>query len=464
MKNYKSLKIVIAILTIALCIGAGFAMGVSAETAAPKIISQNINYGADYRLMYAVDAEGITGPVTLKVYSDEALKTLVYEETKDTTESITAGGVTKTVYKFTTQAISHLNMTDCFYVTASTDANGTSAPKRYSIAEYLYQRLSDPTASDAQIALYESTVTYGTNLQLVVGKLDAAKDADKLISNLRYVVVEGGTIDGYSRGVCPKGSTQTLVADNADAAAKWTFSFTGKKGVEIADDEINQTELTIPETEGLIKVGVTYQLYKTGTNTFDDYLTTDTLSGKGMAVSAGTGEFAEEAGRGKVLKALLNESGSMIRFNQQYSGLAADVASAYEISFDIKFVNAVLNHGLYFRIYDEESNPTFRLACFPAADGSAIIRLDESSSGGNQISLTDVKLNGWVNIKFVIYESDTTKCYLSINGNEYVLPARTAYPYTFGNPTHIRIVAMSSVSNDTFIVDNLFAGYTTETK
>ena len=92
MKNTKVLKVITAIMSVALLIGAVLTIAVSAEGEAksPKIISYNVEYGEKYALMYAVDASTVnSAPVTLNLYAAdpatgaESIRSYVAEDLGD---------------------------------------------------------------------------------------------------------------------------------------------------------------------------------------------------------------------------------------------------------------------------------------------------------------------------------------------------------------------------------------------
>ncbi len=443
MKNNKFSKIAIAILTLALCIGAVFAMTVNAagdtNTSAPKIISQNIKYGTDYRILYAVDSEGITGPVTLTVRNEE--NTIFYQGTVSETTYIKQ--LDKNVYKFTTNAISHLNMTDCFYVTASTEANGTSAPKRYSVAEYLYQRLSDPTASDAQIKLYERTIAYGESLQLVVGELDAEKDADKLISNLRYVTVEGGKLaDGYSAGVYPVGTALTPTGDGVDAWTVYTYS---AKGVKL-DTSKKVTSYEIPSTQDLAHVRFCFEIGPDDLEGYADW--SEVQNALISTTSAATGSLVSDAEKGNVGKVAFSAAGGFLRFNKFNTGVAPTAATAFVASFDLKIdaasrpeEDAAKSASIDLKFRDSGKNQWMRIQLQVIKQGATTqIGLGHDSNWATTDKWYTVETTDWLNVKVMQYEGNKN-VYLYVEGD-------TENPITLVNQN-------TTASNSGYTIDDL---------
>ncbi len=473
MKTNKFTKIALAILTIALCVGAVFAMNVSAaDPAAPKIISQNIKYGEDYRIMYAVDADDITGPVTLKVYNEypTAASIPVYENTNSTTEYISK--LEKNVYKFTTQAISHLNMTDVFYVQAETAVNGKSEIRRYSVAEYLYQRLSDSTITEAQKALYESTIAYGNNLQIVVNE---ESNPNNLIANLRYVFVSGGTVDGkYQAGLYAVGST---VKPQADGVSGWNAVLYGAAGTQI--DSIATGDIVsykIPETAGLVGVKFTtgnVLTYHDGTIDFNDitsvpsYITT-------------TDSVTPEVENG-VLKFTTTLNNKGLTFNladmpcKETVASAAD-ATAIEISFDLKVTQIGESKKQFIRFNTRDTdNKLYHRAEYDFVWGSSTnpIRISciDNSAESREFDLDSA---GWVNIRIVYYKGDTSTnenygyMHIYVNGdteNPLLIKTHYASGKAYSGDLNIPVFNLWGAGTDgqgTVYVDNFFYGYTTE--
>ncbi len=256
MKNLKSMKIIFLTLFVVLILGMTFSMGISAEEDTefkPQIISQNIEYSKCFKLMYAVDAASVTGPVELRVY-----ETYPTDKTEDnfkkryTVSEITPasqmGNLGMDAYVFTTDGISYTDMALEFYIQAIDIATGKkSEVKRYSVAEYFYERLSNPNASAEQKSLYKSTIQFGAAMQLA---LDPNIDESKLISNLRYILVDGGTVEGYKAGLFAVGDT---VSPTVQGGKTWNVVCEGEGGVKLETYE-NVSSIVVPDTEGVVKL------------------------------------------------------------------------------------------------------------------------------------------------------------------------------------------------------------------
>ncbi len=481
MKNSKTVKIALVTLALTLCIGAAFAMSINATatttTGAPDIISQNIEYSDVYRIMYAVDSADITGPVTLKVYNEYPTddSVAIFEDKKTETEYIEQ--LDKTVYKFTTQSISHLNMTDVFYVTAETETNGVSAVKSYSVAEYLYQRLSDPTASPEQLALYESTVAYGNNLQKVVGNETTSSN---LIGNFRYVIVDGGTISEDSTSATTLSVVGNKIEPSAAGVASWNVVLYGAGGAQIGSAIEDVASYQIPDTEGIVGVKFTTSTvitYPKGYITFEDMDTVPSY----ITQSGVTASIVSDGAHGNVITFLAKTNMTGLKFNMAdmpciESVVSAEDATAVEVSFDIKVVattneSGSANQYARFNMYNTDGTLLHRTE-YKYIYGSVTspFRINSSESGSVYQNI-QANSEGWVNVRIVYYKGDTAanaNCahmHIYINGSEeaFINTAihSTATAYTGAlEATIFNLLAGPNTQDPANVyIDNLFFGY-----
>jgi len=213
MKN-RIFKLLVLVLSLVLIIGAAVITAAAEDTeTSPTIISKNLEYGEKFSLMYAVDASTVAeGPVTLKVYGNEpaegvaALRTY----TSATPETITVGGKEYSAYVFITEGVAAKDMADEFYAQA-TDANGkVGAAVKYSVVEYLLERLyGGYTLEATQTELYTTAYAFGIAAQNQFAPADTVRMAD-----YRYVRVVDGTVNGVEKGMFLKGEVLTL-SENA---------------------------------------------------------------------------------------------------------------------------------------------------------------------------------------------------------------------------------------------------------
>ena len=211
-------KIALLVLSLALVFGAVAVITASADTK-PVITQQNVSYQGNYALMFAVDASTATAPVQLYCYDTEptagTVGTLV-----DTTSNITVADSNENnlnvdSYVLKTTGVAASKMTTYYYFKA-VDANGNeSEVVRYSVAEYLYERLASGDASETQTAMYKKLIEFGDAAQA-----HFTPDADP-ISTYNLVTVVGGVVDGYAQGVYVTGST---VTPTGAGVTEWTVT------------------------------------------------------------------------------------------------------------------------------------------------------------------------------------------------------------------------------------------------
>ncbi len=206
--------------TLLLCVIPAAFASAEEETTTPEIISQNIEYNGYFGLMYAVDASTVKGgKVTIAVYDAQMNALDSYTATK--TETITrASGEEVEVYALTTAPIAAKDMADIYYAKATDGEGNESALKRYSVGEYLYERLYLNGVVNATAGkdynrkvFYENVLAMGASAQTVLVNDKKAEDEapETLVTDYKYVNVNGGTLsDGYTSGIFAKGTTVSL--------------------------------------------------------------------------------------------------------------------------------------------------------------------------------------------------------------------------------------------------------------
>ena len=264
MKKYT--KIVLVALSVALMLGAAIGFGVSAQTAAPEIVSKNVKVDGNYSLMFAVDPETVAGDdVTLTIYAEapvegtQPVQTLTKAKTDTTLISLDGDRVyDDAMIVFETAGVSAKDIADVWYITTSS-AGVTSDVETYSVREYAFERLYKngtifATAEDADLYKYYQQQFYFELLEvgsaaqelLVNYKLEAeGKAPEVLAKDYTYVSVADGSFTAgdvtAARGFVDKGASVTLTPDNA-AVTDWnvyTFNENGalvsEKAIEVSD-------------------------------------------------------------------------------------------------------------------------------------------------------------------------------------------------------------------------------------
>lgn len=190
MKSLK--KILPALFAVLLLLTALSTVSFAAEDdSSVEIVSQNLYYGDTIKIMYAVDApEGAI--VSLKIYSDEACTKLVCEARAGDPD--VNYGTNYAVF-FGPGVPAH-RIDTVLYAKAYADG-AESSVKRYSVLEYLYQRLHLGAPSENQKNLYNGLIDYAHKAQAVL-----IEEEFTAIKSYAYVKVSGGIMpDGYDTGI-----------------------------------------------------------------------------------------------------------------------------------------------------------------------------------------------------------------------------------------------------------------------
>ena len=177
-----------------------------------EIVSNNVYYKDTLNLMYAVRAtEGYD--VAVKIY--DADNNLVETITRHTTENVNG----EILMAFTSLVGVPMQDIDTeFYAVAELSNEGSvvtiSATKRYSVLEYLYERLYvSKNVTEAQKTMYKRLITYANSADIVLNNTSA----ENSIGNYSYVRVENGTVDGtYSTAIVKSGAALTGVTASDD--------------------------------------------------------------------------------------------------------------------------------------------------------------------------------------------------------------------------------------------------------
>ena len=192
-----------------------------------EIVSNNVFYKNTLNLMYAVRAdEGYD--VALKIYNSE--NTLVEIITSYTLEDVN-GEELKTFISSIGVPVQDIDTE--FYAVAEISKNGTveatSETERYSVLEYLYERLTvSKNVTDEQIRMYKTLLTFANSADVVINE-----DYENNIAQYAYVNVESGTVDGsYGTAMLKGGSTLSAVTSLGvvDGDLSWTvitYDFVG---------------------------------------------------------------------------------------------------------------------------------------------------------------------------------------------------------------------------------------------
>lgn len=348
----KHTKIIVFALSLVLIIGAAIGFAVSAETAAPEIVSKNIKVSGNYCLMFAVDPATVAGDnVTLKVYNKapadgvEAIQTITKAKTDTTLIALDGDGKEDdAAIVFETAGVSAKDIADVWYITTES-AGVTSEVITYSVREYAFERLYKngtifATAEDEdnykyrQQQFYLQLLDVGSAAQQLLVNYDLkaqGKAPEKLAKEYIYAAVIGGTFTSgettVNRGFVNNGDVLTL--NSTDAAVKgWDVYTFGQNGGEISKQTVAAGD-TVTVAGNI--AAVPYEIGVTPGKYFDEIgdsmYTFDTMDYTNFVETAGGVHYLSKAGfsnsgnflysiedcgndkYGKVLKLTKNDAG-----------------------------------------------------------------------------------------------------------------------------------------------------------
>lgn len=229
----KNTKLLVLVLSLALMIGAVVGITAQAAESDPIILSQNVEYGGNYALMYAIKADSVKADeVTLAVYANaectgEPLWDKTVKATAENQETVKGTAC----YVFTTAGIAAKDMDVQYYVKVTAGEGETV--KRYSVAEYLYERLykngvafSKEEGNVKRAELYNTVLLYGKQAQDVLCNYNNKTEDDRttFVTDMKYVFVAdgAGTVDGtFESGIFLSGSEVALKP--SASIAGWTL-------------------------------------------------------------------------------------------------------------------------------------------------------------------------------------------------------------------------------------------------
>ncbi len=448
MKNIKAFRISFLILTFALVLGAMLAMSITAgaepTTAPPEIVSQNVFYTDKFQLMFAVTTDSrVSGPVKLYVYEEHPMNVKlkvdpIIEESKKTPSET---GLKFDAYIFTITSVGAADMTKEFYVQAE-DANGTkSEVKRYSLAEYLYERLAGSGEKEPSAVMknfYKKTIKFGRDAQLLFDK-----SGKTLISDLAYVEVKGGTINGFSKGVYPAGKRLTVRADGA-ITADWSVTPYTESGAGETSSSSHYVTLSKDTTKTVVSL-VKAKPYDTNVYTFEDKTPDSALDTEYYPVSGNIDvKYVYELGYGMTLSAVFKNNSDMISVQPvvDTSVSGPDEAAALEISFDIKLLGMEASgSNIYATVCEPKRINAGARTFFANLNGNLNLRTDKSETGGWKYTETGMAFDGeWLHIRLVI-PAGGTMYYYYINGSDTPIEQYVAAPGTTYNIANIQRIS-----------------------
>ena len=258
MKKSKFIKIlataaslVLVILALAITVGAEDSQELSVE-----INARNVSYGEYVKILFAVDDTNAGGNEVEVIYylEDPAVnpdapswKGVKYDEgytdkkgTDDTSDDVTYPA-------FFTAGFPAKHLGDKVYARAHIVGTEIySDVARYSVVEYLLERLYVDGATGDKAGLYNSLLEYGTYAQKVVlnGNDDTSDDVSQFINEYVLVAIDGGTLDGrYTQGIYFIGDKITPAANGVESWSVATYDLT--TGLPTTVTVANGEEITV---------------------------------------------------------------------------------------------------------------------------------------------------------------------------------------------------------------------------
>ena len=420
MKNKTIVKIIATVAALAALSAMAFAVSATdTEATKPEIFSQNVEYSDKFSLMYAVDATTVTGEtVTLTVTGGDT----TWSQTIDATEANKQTVKGTSAYVFTTPGVGPQDFATQYTVTA-TSGDATSEAKRYSIAEYLGERLYKngiaAAATDADATrkeFYLSTLEFAANAGKVLN-IDTNPDNDvaNLVTDYYYVYTELGTIDGaYSAGVYL--NTDSLTFTPTDATKKYQIltiaedgSVDEDAGVEIASGEaftVSANSVIVEKPSYKVGSGKFYNMGTTVQNATEgivriadfDATTTPLVTNPKEA----DGYMDSSVVNGVSQHSLLSAYTSYIRVDNTGTNTLTDHITVSEFDMMYSGFYVPSNTESYFlnlRLYDGNGDSHYIY----------MVKNDDGTLSLGEANTAKIKAGEWFNVRLeIVYNSDSS--------------------------------------------------------
>lgn len=224
----KIFLIIILIIVVMFCTTQNNKGKVNANDIVPslEIVSYNISYGDSIYLVVAVD----DGEVDSNLYNVEMLFWNSLPDSYDvTTADYQTSSKTEMVVKekecliFYSNGIAAKEMADeiymCAYVKIGNDEYYSNVCK-YSVVEYVYDRLNNNESTEKQINLYHAMLEYGASAQILFDyNLDRLANSTFLNVSLEEGILE----DGFDYGLYPINSEITIKPKQLDSNSIFAY-------------------------------------------------------------------------------------------------------------------------------------------------------------------------------------------------------------------------------------------------
>ncbi len=513
MKKNTHLKLFAIIMTLALTLAAVFAISVFAQDAdnnkTPAILAKNIEYGGNNAMMFAVDPETVAeGDVTLTMYKADKT-TVVGTYTESVTEDMYPDDADKDVfaYIFTTKGVPAKDMGNYYYFEVEDSAGNKSEMFRYSVAEYMLERLygSNKASDPDQRALYEAVLEMGAKAQTVLinNKLEAGETPATLVTDYVYFEIEGGTADGYTHGAFPKNTVITIVPEGSNTA--WTVIYADGTTENVEGNQITLTQSckitsvlpediydessyhfngidlsTVPEK---VEAGLGVYVGEYPSTFAFAHNTTIGEDGKYSQLTASIVQSTKANGAVSNVLSIVSHGtplSTQPNLKVQATNITSDTMKWYndfEMSFDINFSTLIKGYQQTLRFgmgsYYGQLYFTTRAEDGVEPGHFSIVELAGTYAGADGVASTVVDnapLDQWVNLKFVLhYTSDGERsdngtptgvklaCYVNDELSGYCDTWKSGQAYN--TLCHTMTILFPSGSVNTTLLDNIQVQY-----
>ena len=492
MKNTKLFQILTLVLSIAvLVLGLCFAVSAAEDTElSVSIIKKNVAYSDYVKVLFAVDDTNAGGgEVELLYYLEDptvnpaatAYNGAAYEKgytdkkgTVDTSDDVTYPA-------FYSAAFAAKNIGDKVYARAhivGTDIY--SEVVRYSVVEYLLDRLYVDKAEGNKKELYENILSYGASAQRVLfnnnsDPSDDIKDGE-FITDYVLVCIENGTIDGkYDSGIYFAGDTITPYREGALGWVVETYVLSD--GTSTVDSVVNGTEIAVSGftviTESDREVTEEYKPDLTdtvGRINWSDYSSITEYKNTAKLIDywfpSGTDpQLVEGAPYGvssTVAKLTTAVAGSQDQFFVKTTSKSEN-ATMYIFETDV-MIDPVAN-SVYEITFRSGSNTAYTAYVYAGVDGSVTIS-GKVKSDNNTAPISSVTADGLVGnwfrfrMEYIDVTDTTAKIKFYYNENQIGESEEFTKTYAVSDLTQIIIAANTSAVGDMYLDNTKAAAYT----
>ena len=475
MKN----RIISLILALALMASVIPAIVVSAEDAATptlEIVSKNLSYESNIRLLFAVKSANVgDAEIKLNVYEEDPVANAdaAIKETVPVayTESINSYGECDV---FFTTGIAAKFLQKQLYVQAVVTVDNVtykSQVERYSIVEYCHEMIAKDSTDAAKDAKYMNVIEYGAAIQSFL--TDDGKYEGAFATDYKYVTIENGTLDGrYDTGIYlagekvkPYGEGVSLWSDGKTNNIANGAEYTVSESVDLTsvDTKLLATENFESATSNSLPSNISFvtTLPKIG-NLGNSYTQSAYVVGKFANNETNTTNCLFTSNKYQASRAIIKVTESATaEANATMVEFEADLCLDWSTNGDnCEFFNIVLA--------DKDGNAAYNLVLRNYINGNRLILLNRDSSGamgpkGTQTFMMNAD-NVWFNLRITYKYVSASEIALEIflNGNSVrteTVPATADAAITIENLVNAYVVVNgnsgSHAINSYVAIDNV---------